>query len=194
MDDNIVYMKTTRGPQRVDVIYRRVDDDFSTRWSSGPTRRWACRAWSTPTAPATSRSPTPSAPASPTTRLSTPMCRSIIEYYLGEEPILPNVETYLGSDPEAPGVHPREPGQAGRQGRQRVRRLRDADGAAGERGGAGEFAEKIKANPRNYIAQPLISLSTAPRSSTTTSRPRHVDLRPFILYGQRTASRSFPAG
>ena len=74
--DNIVYMRTTKGLQRVDVIYRRVDDDFldplAFRGRLVARRRRACSA---PTAPATSRSPTRSAPASPTTRRSTPTCR-----------------------------------------------------------------------------------------------------------------------
>ena len=87
--DNVVYMRTTAGLRRVDVIYRRVDDDFldplAFRRRLAPGRRRAC---STPIAPATCRSPTPSAPASPTTRRSTPTCRRSSGSTCREEPIL----------------------------------------------------------------------------------------------------------
>ena len=87
--DTIVYMRTTSGLRRVDVIYRRVDDDFldplAFRRRLAPRRRRPAR---TPIAPATCRSPTPSAPASPTTRRSTPTFPAIIRFYLSEEPIL----------------------------------------------------------------------------------------------------------
>ena len=110
----------------------------------------------------------------------------IIEYYLGEKPILENVETYLASEPS-----------------QMQYILANLDKlvvkAANESGGYGmlmgpqassaeraDFAERIKANPRNYIAQPLISLSQAPSFiDESTVEGRHIDLRPYILYGQK---------
>ena len=89
VDDDIVYMRTTEGPQRVDVIYRRIDDDYldPLTFRAGFAARRA-RPRSPPIAPATSRSPMRSAPASPTTRSIYPFVPEMIRFYLGEEPIL----------------------------------------------------------------------------------------------------------
>ncbi len=109
----------------------------------------------------------------------------MIRYYLGEEPILPNVETFLCADPP-----------------QLQHVLANLDKlvvkAVGEAGGYGmligphstqeerdEFAQKLKDNPRNYIAQPTISLSRAPCFIDGHVEPRCIDLRPFILNGER---------
>ena len=106
---------------------------------------------------------------------------SMIRYYLGEDPILPNVETFLGCEP-----------------RQCSHILDNLDKlvvkAANESGGYGmlmgpmataeqrqDFAERIRANPRNYIAQPLIELSQAPTFVEDRIEGRYVDLRPFVL-------------
>jgi uncharacterized circularly permuted ATP-grasp superfamily protein len=75
VDDGFVYMRTTQGPKRVDVIYRRVDDDFLDPLAFRPTPRWAAPGLLDVYRAATSRCATPSAPASPTTRASTPTCR-----------------------------------------------------------------------------------------------------------------------
>ena len=110
----------------------------------------------------------------------------IIKYYLGEDAILPNVPSFLCVDKK-----------------QCQHVLENLDKLvvkpANESGGYGmlmgpkaskkereEFAAKIKANPRNYMAQPLISLSTAPILNNGKVEPRHVDLRPFILQGKKT--------
>ena len=110
---------------------------------------------------------------------------SIIKYYLSEEPVLQNVKTYLMTEPKS---------------RQHV--LQNLDKlvvkAVGESGGYGmligpqstaaqreEFAQKIQADPRNYIAQPTISFSRAPCLIGDELEPRHVDLRPYILYGDK---------
>jgi uncharacterized circularly permuted ATP-grasp superfamily protein len=110
----------------------------------------------------------------------------LIRYYLSEEPILENVETFLC----------REPAQLSHV-------LANLDTlvvkAVGESGGYGmlvgphasqkerdAFADKLKANPENYIAQPTIQLSTAPTFVEGGVEPRHVDLRPFILHGEET--------
>src|SRR5262249_40015782 len=108
---------------------------------------------------------------------------AIIKFYMSEDPILPNVETFLLHD----DTH-----------RQHV--LANLDSlvvkAVGESGGYGmlvgphstakqreEFAERIRANPRNYIAQPTLALSRAPCFIDGRVEPRHVDLRPYILFG-----------
>jgi uncharacterized circularly permuted ATP-grasp superfamily protein len=110
---------------------------------------------------------------------------AIIRYYLGEDPILDNVETYLLSDPKE---------------RQHV--LENLDKlvvkAVGESGGYGmligphstarereTFRDKILADPRNYIAQPTLSLSQSPCFIDERIEPRHVDLRPYVLFGER---------
>jgi uncharacterized circularly permuted ATP-grasp superfamily protein len=109
---------------------------------------------------------------------------AIIKYYLGEEPILANVETYLLSD---------------RMQRKYVlEHLGDlVVKAVGESGGYGmligphstseqreEFRQRIEADPRNYIAQPTLRLSRAPCFLEGEAQARHVDLRPYILYGE----------
>ncbi|MFY8142937.1 MAG: circularly permuted type 2 ATP-grasp protein, partial [Caulobacter sp.] len=110
----------------------------------------------------------------------------IIRYYLGEDPILPNIETFLCREP-----------------RQLSHVLANLDKlvvkAVGASGGYGmlvgphasqkerdDFALAIKADPENYIAQPTIQLSTAPCLVDGRIEPRHVDLRPFILSGEKT--------
>ena len=109
---------------------------------------------------------------------------AIIRYFLGEEPIIPNVETYLLTDRS-----------------QRNHVLANLDKlvvkAVGESGGYGmligphstvqereEFRQRIEAEPRNYIAQPTLSLSRAPCFLEGEAQARHVDLRPYILYGE----------
>jgi len=176
-------MRTTAGLQRVDVIYRRVDDDFIDPLMFRPDSMLgvagifnAYRAGNVVLANA------------PGTGVADDKALyyyvpAIIRYYLGEEPILNNVETYLLDD-----------------AKQRDHVLKNLDKlvvkAVGESGGYGmligphstkqeqaEFAEQIKANPRGYIAQPTLSLSTAPCFINEQMDSRHIDLRPYILYG-----------
>jgi uncharacterized circularly permuted ATP-grasp superfamily protein len=182
--DNIVYMRTTAGLKRVDVIYRRVDDDFldplSFRHDSmlGVAGLFnAYRAGNVVLANAIGTG------VADDKALYYYVPR-IIKYYLGEEAILPNVETYLVSE-----------------SKEREYVLANLEKlvvkAVGESGGYGmligshstakereEFKEKIIANPRNYIAQPIIQLSCAPCFIDNRIEPRHVDLRPYILVGE----------
>ncbi|MBL8131930.1 MAG: circularly permuted type 2 ATP-grasp protein [Anaerolineae bacterium] len=183
--DGRVYMRTTSGLKRVDVIYRRIDDDFldplafrpdSTLGVNGLFNAYRAGsvvlANSVGTGIADDKAVYAYVPA-------------IIRYYLNEEPILGNVETYLLEDE-----------------RQRAHVLSNLDKlvvkAVGESGGYGmligphstkaeqdAFARQIAANPRNYIAQPTLSLSTAPCFIDGKIVARHVDLRPYILYGDR---------
>jgi uncharacterized circularly permuted ATP-grasp superfamily protein len=184
VDDNIVYMKTTRGPKRVDVIYRRVDDDFLDPLVFRPDS-----ALGIPGIVNSYRAGNVALANSIGTGVADDKAvyaylPQIIKYYLGQEMILKNVETFLGSEPE----HLRYI-------------LENLDKlvvkATNESGGYGmligpqstkeqqrELADKIKTNPRNYIGQPLISLSTAPAFVGDHFEPRHIDLRPFILTGQ----------
>ena len=109
----------------------------------------------------------------------------IIRYYLGEDPVLPNVETYLC----------REPAQLSHVLANLDKLVVKAVGASGGYGmligphatpqERAEFAEQVKAHPDNYIGQPTIQLSTAPCLVDGAIEPRHVDLRPFVLSGQK---------
>ena len=146
---------------------------------------WACPGCWPAIAWATSAWRTRSAPASPTTRRSTPTCRAIIRYYLGEEPILPTVRHLSADRPGRPAVRPRAPRRAGGQVGQRERRLRHADRAA-------RHGSRARGVPR----------AASGRTRATTSRSRrwrcrahpcwvddhfegrHVDLRPFVLFGR----------
>ncbi len=183
-DNNIVYMKTTRGPKRVDVIYRRVDDDFldplvfrSDSALGAPGLVNAYRAGNVALANSIGTGVADD-------KVMYAYVPAIIKYYLGEDAILPNVDTFLATNP----TH-------------LSHILANLDKlvvkAANESGGYGmlmgpqadqaerdEFAQKIKANPRNYIAQPLIALSRAPAFVTDHFEGRHIDLRPYILYGK----------
>ena len=181
--DTVVHMRTTSGLQRVDVIYRRVDDAFidplAFRKDSilgVPGLMNAYRAGNVVMANA----PGAGVADDKAVYAYTP---AIIKEFLGEDPILPIIETFLC----------REPAQL-----QHV--LANLDKlvvkAVGESGGYGmlvgphaskkereDFAAKLKADPDNYIAQPTISLSTAPCLVEGQIEPRHIDLRPFLLCG-----------
>lgn len=183
--DNIVYMRTTSGLKRVDVIYRRIDDDFidplAFRHDSilgVPGLFNAYRAGNVTLANAIGTG------IADDKALYAYVPR-IIKYYLDQDPILPNVETYILAEKEA---------------RQYV--LDNLEKmvvkAVGESGGYGmligphaskaeveEFRKKILADPRNYIGQPTLMLSRAPCFVDGAFDSRHVDLRPYILYGDK---------
>jgi uncharacterized circularly permuted ATP-grasp superfamily protein len=183
--DNVVYMRTTNGLRRVDVIYRRVDDDFidplAFRGDSilGVAGLFnAYRAGNVTLANAFGTGVADD-------KALYAYVPDIIKYYLSEDPVLKNVETYLPTRPKE---------------RQHV--LENLDKlvvkAVGESGGYGmligpqstraqreEFARKIEADPRNYIAQPTISFSRAPCLIGDELEPRHVDLRPYVLFGDK---------
>ena len=183
--DNICYMRTTSGLRRVDVIYRRVDDDFIDPLAFRPDSILgvaglfnAYRAGNVTLSNAFGTGVADD-------KAVYAYVPSIIKYYLGEDQILNNVKTYLCANDKE---------------RQHV--LANLDKlvvkAVGESGGYGmligpqssakereEFADKIKANPRNYIAQPTISFSRAPCLIGDDMEARHVDLRPYVLYGDK---------
>lgn len=183
--DNVVYMRTTNGLRRVDVIYRRVDDDFIDPLVFRPDSILgvaglfnAYRAGNVTLANAFGTGVADD-------KALYAYVPDIIRYYLSEEPVLKNVETYLLTRPSE---------------RQHV--LQNLDKlvvkAVGESGGYGmligpqstaaqreEFARKIEADPRNYIAQPTVSFSRAPCLIDDALEPRHVDLRPYVLYGDK---------
>jgi uncharacterized circularly permuted ATP-grasp superfamily protein len=183
--DNVVYMRTTDGLKRVDVIYRRVDDDFSDPLVFRPDSSLGCaglfNAYRAGNVTVTNAFGTGLADD----KAVYAYVPRMIRYYLNEDPILPNVETYLLS---------------GDKERQHV--LANLDKlvvkSVGESGGYGmligphstarqreEFARQIEANPRNYIAQPTLDFSRAPCLIGNRLEPRHVDLRPYVLFGDK---------
>ncbi len=183
-NDNCVYMATIQGYQKVDVIYRRIDDDFLDpevfRSDSLLGVKGLMRAWQSGNV-ALANAPGSGVADDKVVYAYVP---TMIEYYLNEKPILENVPTYLCSDPE-----------------QRAYVLENLAELvvkpANESGGYGmligphaekdqliQFQQLINQQPRNYIAQPTLSLSTAPTLCDQHLEPRHIDLRPFILQGK----------
>jgi len=182
--DNFVYMRTTAGLRRVDVIYRRVDDDFIDPLGFRPDSRLgvpglfnAYRAGNVTLANA----PGTGVADDKATYAYVP---AIIRYYLDQDPILSNVETFVLTD---------------KSRRNHVLERLDemVVKAVGESGGYGmligphstaeqqeKFRTLIEAEPRNYIAQPTLALSRAPCFVDGQVGARHIDLRPYILYGE----------
>lgn len=182
--DNCVYMKTTNGPQRVDVIYRRIDDDFLDpeifRPESALGVPGLMRAYAAGNVALANTVGTGVADDKVVYRY----VPEIIRYYLGEDAILPNVPTYCAwEDTERDHILQnlaslvvKAANESGGYGM-----LIGPQASAAERA---VFAEKIKENPRNYLAQPVVELSTAPCFVEGVGIvPRRVDLRPYILSG-----------
>jgi uncharacterized circularly permuted ATP-grasp superfamily protein len=183
--DNIVYMKTTKGLQRVDVIYRRIDDDYldplvfkadSTLGVAGLMNAYRAGAVGIANAVGTGVADD---------KAIYPFVPEIIRFYLGEDPILPNVPTYDCTD-ELQRRHVcshldelvvKNTNQSGGYGM-----LMGPSASAAERA---RFKEAIEASPRDFIAQPIIPLSCHPTIVGETLAPRHIDLRPFVLLGDQ---------
>jgi uncharacterized circularly permuted ATP-grasp superfamily protein len=185
-EDDYVYMKTINGPARVDVIYRRIDDLFldpevflpeSALGVPGLMRAWRKGNVALANAPGCGVADD---------KVVYSYVPDIIRYYLDEDALLPNVPTYRCNDPnerehvlanlESMVVKPaNESGGYGMLvGPQSTARERE------------EFRRLVSSNPRNYIGQPALRLSTAPTLCDHTVEPRHLDLRPFILQGAET--------
>jgi uncharacterized circularly permuted ATP-grasp superfamily protein len=186
VNDEKVFMKTIDGLSQVDVIYRRIDDQFidptvfnkeSVLGVDGLFNAWVKGNVALANAPGAGVADD---------KIIYTYVPKIIKYYLDEDPILPNVESYLCIDKKQCDYV-----------------LKNLDKLvvkpANESGGYGmligpqaskkelaEFARRIKADPRNYMAQPLIALSTVPILSDRVVEPRHVDLRPFVLQADKS--------
>jgi uncharacterized circularly permuted ATP-grasp superfamily protein len=192
VDDGFVFMRTVHGRERVDVIYRRVDDDFldplafrpdSLLGVSGLVACYRMGHVSLANAIGTGVADDKATYA---------YVPEVIKYYLGEEPILPNVPTYLPTRPD--------------EQRYILEHLDElVVKSVDESGGYGmlvgphstgeereEFRERIKARPRGYIAQPTLALSRHPCWVEDHFEGRHVDLRPYVLFGREV--RVTPGG
>jgi uncharacterized circularly permuted ATP-grasp superfamily protein len=184
VDENRVFMRTTQGPKRVDVIYRRVDDDFldplnfrvdSSLGVAGLLNCYRagnvtlCNAIGTGVADDKS---------------IYPYVPDMIRFYLSEEPILNNVTTYQCRKPaelsfvlaNLKDLVVKEVHGAGGYGM--------LVGPASTHAEIESFAERVKANPSNYIAQPTLALSACPTYVDSGIAPRHIDLRPYVLCGK----------
>src|SRR5215213_1348035 len=185
VENSYVYMRTTAGLRRVDVIYRRVDDDFldplcfrsaSILGVPGLMNVYRCGNIALVNAVGTGVADD---------KAIYPFVPRMIKFYLGQDPILPNVKTYICADED--------------DKRYVLEHLHElVVKATNESGGYGmlmghqasqaerdEFAEKIKADPRNFIAQPIVELSQHPTLFDDHFEGRRVDLRPYILFGEK---------
>ena len=184
--DDCVYMKTVAGPQRVDVIYRRIDDEFmdpevfnkeSMLGVPGLMRAWKAGNVGLANAPGAGVADD---------KVVYAFVPEIIRYYLNEDPGIPNVPTYrcmykdekdyVLDNLDKLVVKPAN--ESGGYGM-----LIGPNATKAERK---TFAKLITDNPRNYIAQPTLGISTVPTVIGKNVEPRHVDLRPFILSGKKT--------
>ncbi|HMS05248.1 MAG TPA: circularly permuted type 2 ATP-grasp protein [Burkholderiaceae bacterium] len=182
--DRFVYMRTTQGPTRVDVIYRRVDDDFLDPLAFRPGSTLGCAGLldayraghvaicnAIGTGIADDKSIYPYVPR-------------MIEFYLGEKPILSNVPTWICRDPDdlrytldhLSELVVKEVHGAGGYGM--------LVGPAASKQEIEDFRAALLADPSRYIAQPTLSLSSCPTFVESGIAPRHIDLRPFVLSGQ----------
>lgn len=185
-DDDCVYMRTIKGLEKVDVIYRRIDDLFldpevfnkdSQLGVKGLMRAWKAGNVALANAPGAGVADD---------KVIYAYVPEMIRYYLNEEPILPNVPTYLCSDPEQlayvvahlPELVVKPANESGGYGM--------LIGPHASKKELKQFRKLIQENPRNYIAQPTLALSTCPTLCNDKLEPRHIDLRPFILQGEHS--------
>ena len=182
--DNFVYMRTTRGPRRVDVIYRRVDDDFLDPTVFRPTSTLGCAGLIN-----AYRSGNVSICNAVGTGIADdksiyPYVPRMIEFYLGESPVLHNVPTYMCRNKDdlaytlahLQDLVVKEVHGAGGYGM--------LVGPAATRAEMEDFRRALVANPAGYIAQPTLSLSSCPTFVESGIAPRHIDLRPYVLSGK----------
>ena len=186
VDDGLLYMRTTQGPQRVDVIYRRIDDDFldplvfrSDSSLGVPGLMSVYRAGRVSLANAVGTGIADD-------KSTYPFIPEVIKFYLGEEPILNNVPTYQCRIPKdlsyvlanLASLVVKEVHGAGGYGM--------LVGPASTKAQIEDFRARVIVKPEGYIAQPTLSLSTCPTFVDSGIAPRHIDLRPYVLCGKET--------
>jgi uncharacterized circularly permuted ATP-grasp superfamily protein len=181
--DDFVYMRTTKGLVRVDVIYRRIDDDFldptvfrkdSVLGVPGIMRAYQAGNVALANAVGTGVADD---------KVIYYFVPKIIEYYLGQDPILPNVPTFLASEESdrkyilehLPELVVKAANESGGYGM--------LMGPSATKEEIASFHDKIIEDPRNFIAQPVVSLSRSPTYCEDVMEGRHIDLRPYIIYG-----------
>lgn len=184
VENDIVYMKTTSGPKRVHVIYRRIDDKFLDPLAFNPDsmlgvpgifKAFKKHNVALVNAPGTGVADD---------KVICAYVPKLIKYYLGEEAIIPNVPTFLCSIKKElnhvlenlPNMVVKAANQSGGYGM--------LIGPTASKKELAEFRDNMISNPRNYIAQPVMSLSTVPTLVNDHLEGRHVDLRPYIICGE----------
>ncbi|NRA29329.1 MAG: circularly permuted type 2 ATP-grasp protein [Parvularculaceae bacterium] len=192
VEDGIVYMRTTLGPERVDVIYRRIDDDFldpeAFRADSQLGVPGLMEAYKNGTVTIANA---PGGGVADDKAIYTYM-PDIIRFYLGEEAIIPNVPTWKCADPDdfayvmdhLPELVVKEVHGSGGYGM--------LVGPAATKAEIEAYADRLRADPKDFIAQPTLSLSTVPSFVEEGIAPRHVDFRPYALVGKKV--RLIPGG
>src|SRR6195256_1247854 len=201
--DELVYMRTTQGPKRVDVVYRRIDDDFLDPLAFRPDSALGvpglmssyqaghvtlANAVGTGVAHANAVAPGRTADKAVYSKMP-----AIEKFYLGEEPLLKNVPTWRCREPDhlsyvldhLDELVVKEVHGSGGYGM--------LIGPKADKATIAAFRAKLKSNPKNFIAQPTLALSTCPTCVEEGVAPRHVDLRPFVLTG-RDRIRIVPGG
>jgi uncharacterized circularly permuted ATP-grasp superfamily protein len=182
--DNFVYMRTTQGPKRVDVIYRRVDDDFLDPLAFRPNSTLGCAGLLDVYRKGNVTLSNAIGTGIADDKSIYPYVPKMVEFYLGEKPILENVPTHLCRDRQdlqyvldnLDKLVVKEVHGAGGYGM--------LVGPAASKAEIEEFRAQLVANPSNYIAQPTLALSTCPTFVERGIAPRHIDLRPFVLSGK----------
>ena len=183
VDGGKVFMRTTTGPERVDVIYRRIDDDYLDPLTFRPDSMLGV-----PGLFDAYRAGNVTLVNAPGTGIADDKAvytyvPEIIEFYLGEKPLLKNVPTYNCTDPEQRAY------VLQRIGELVVKEVHGSGGygmlvgPASTKAQREEFKRRIEARPDNYIVQPTLALSTCPTFVDRGIAPRHVDLRPYVLVG-----------
>lgn len=182
--DNFVYMRTTQGPKRVDVIYRRVDDDFLDPSAFRSDSSLGCAGLLNAYRAGNVTLSNAIGTGVADDKSIYPYVPKMIEFYLGEKPILNNVPTYQCREEDdlkyvLDHLHElvvKEVHGAGGYGM--------LVGPAATKQEIADFRKALIANAAGYIAQPTLSLSTCPTFVDSGIAPRHIDLRPFVLSGK----------
>jgi len=181
--DDHVYMRTTEGLQQVDVLYRRVDDDFLDPLTFRPDSALGVAGLMSAYEAGNVSLANAVGTGIADDKAIYSYMPEILKFYLGEEPILKNVPTHRCREPETlayvldnlESLVVKEVHGSGGYGM--------LIGPAADSAARAEFAAKLKAEPDNFIAQPTLALSTCPTCVESGLAPRHVDLRPFVLTG-----------
>ena len=182
--DNYLYMRTTQGPRRVDVIYRRIDDDFLDPKAFRADSSIGCAGLLSVYRAGNVNLCNAIGTGVADDKSIYPYVPKMIEFYLGEKPILNNVPTYLCRESEDLQY------VLAHLGELVVKEVHGAGGygmlvgPAASKAEIEEFRTQLVANPSNYIAQPTLALSTCPTFVESGIAPRHIDLRPFVLSGK----------
>ncbi len=182
--EDILYMRTTQGPQRVDVVYRRIDDDFLDPLSFRPDSTLGVPGLLTVYRAGHVTIANAIGTGVADDKSIYPYVPDMVRFYLSEEPLLANVRTWMLRKPEDRAyvldhlseLVVKEVHGAGGYGM--------LIGPASSRAQIEEFRARIKAHPERYIAQPTLALSTSPTFVAAGLAPRHIDLRPFVLSGR----------